>query len=140
MKRNYLWGLVGLLVGLFVALVALLAQSGDPEIMQGGATPTPIPVPLGSVLLKYEDPIQNIPAQELTFRKVFQDALWWRVNDPETDQDTRARCFGLISLVNGDIGHATALQPDDLEILMESVRVVWGPGVVDAIEEQIGLR
>jgi len=70
----------GMSIGSWMGLDAEIAQS-DP-----GAV---VYVDLNELMLKYDDPMRNMSGS-ITYRQVFQDALWWRIMDPHVSEDMRA--------------------------------------------------
>jgi len=115
----------GMSIGSWMGLDAEIAQS-DP-----GAV---VYVDLNELMLKYDDPMRNMSGS-ITYRQVFQDALWWRIMDPHVSEDMRAECFMLAGLMNE--GRSTEITQDQYDILIAAVQQVWGPAVVATIEEDL---
>ena len=91
-------------------------------------------VDLSKLMLKYNDPMRNMSGM-ITYRNVFQDALWWQIMDPHVSEDVRAECFGMAGILSE--GRGTEITQTQYDILMAAVQQVWGPAVVAAIEEDL---
>lgn len=115
----------GLSIGSWLGLDVEIAQS-DPD--------APVYVDLSKLMLKYNDPLRNMSGT-ITYRQVFQDALWWQIMDPHVSEDVRAECFGMAGILSE--GRGTEITQAQYDILMGAVQQVWGPAVVAAIEEEL---
>lgn len=115
----------GLSVGSWLGLDVEIAQS-DPD--------APVYVDLSKLMLKYNDPLRNMSGT-ITYRQVFQDALWWQIMDPHVSEDMRAECFMLAGLLSE--GRGTEITQDQYAILMEAVQQVWGPAVMAQVEAEL---
>jgi len=115
----------GLSIGSWLGLDVEIAQS-DPD--------APVYVDLSKLMLKYNDPLRNMSGT-ITYRQVFQDALWWRIMDPHVSEDMRAECFMLAGLLSE--GRGTEITQDQYAILMEAVQQVWGPAVMAQVEAEL---
>lgn len=124
-------GLALAVVALGVALAAFLGL--DSEIAQSSSAGT-ITVDLNQVMLKYDDPMQNMHGL-LTYRQVFQDALWWQIMDPSVADDVRTEAFLMVGLLNE--GRTTEITQEQYDILIAAVQQVWGPRVVQRLEEDL---
>lgn len=126
------------IVALLMAVAALGISIG---VLRGVApeAPTaradePVYVDLSKVMLQYNDPMRNMDGM-ITYRQVFQDALWWQIMDPHVSEDVRAECFGMAGILSE--GRGTEITQAQYDILMGAVQQVWGPAVVAAIEEEL---
>lgn len=115
----------GLSIGSWLGLDVEIAQS-DPGAL--------VYIDLSKLMLKYNDPLRNMSGT-ITYRQVFQDALWWQIMDPHVSEDVRAECFGMAGILSE--GRGTEITQTQYDILMAAVQQVWGPAVVAAIEEDL---
>lgn len=116
---------VGMSVAVFMGVDVEIAQS-DPD--------APVYIDLSKLMLKYDDPMRNMSGY-ITYRSVFQDALWWQIMDPHVSEEVRAECFGMAGILAE--GRGTEITQAQYEILMAAVQQVWGPSVVAVIEEEL---
>jgi len=96
---------------------------------------SPVYVDLKQVMLRYDDPMRGM-AGEITYRQVFQDALWWQINDPQTSVEERVQAFLMVGLMHE--GRGTEIDEKQRDILMKAIKTVWGPGVVTMVEKELG--
>lgn len=115
----------GLSIVNWLGLDVEIAQS-DPE--------APVYIDLSQLMLKYDDPMRNMSGM-ITYRDVFQDALWWQIMDPHVSEEIRAECFGMAGVLSE--GRGTEITQAQYEILMQAVQQVWGPNVVAAVEAEL---
>ncbi len=116
---------LGLAVAVWVATDVEIAQSGDD-----------LRVNLSQVFLQYEDPLQGIGLEQVTVRRVIQDALWYQLMNPQSPEGQRAEIFFMIGLFNE--GRSAEITPEQYAILQEAIRQVWGPAVIAEIEAMVG--
>lgn len=125
-----------------VALLMALAALGMSVVVWRSTqaeTPTargdePVYIDLNKVMLKYNDPMRNMDGM-ITYRQVFQDALWWQIMDPHVSEDVRVECFGIVGILSE--GRGTEITQAQYAILMNAVQRVWGPAVVDILEKEL---
>jgi hypothetical protein len=115
---------VGIGLAAFLRLDVEVAQDAD----------APVYIDLNKVMLKYNDPMRNMDGM-ITYRQVFQDALWWQIMDPHVSEDIRAECFGMAGILSE--GRGTEITQAQYDILMNAVQQVWGPAVVVILEEEL---
>lgn len=116
---------LGLAAATWMGLDAEIAQS-DPD--------APIYVDLTQLMLKYDDPMRNMSGY-ITYRNVFQDALWWQIMDPHASEENRMECFLMVGMLAE--GRGVEITQAQYDILMGAVQQVWGPAVVAAVEEEL---
>ena len=131
------WKIVIVATALIASLAAGLSIANwlglDVEIAQGPGGP--ISIDLKKVMLRYDDPMRGM-AGEITYRQVFQDALWWQINDPQTPLEERVQAFLMVGLMHE--GRGTEIDEKQRDILMKAIKTVWGPGVVTMVEKELG--
>lgn len=89
---------------------------------------------LKKVIAKYDDPMRGMSGM-ITYRDVFQNALWYQINNPLVDEVTRIECFTIAGMLHeNNTAELTEAQHDTL---MEAVELMWGPVVLDALEEDM---
>ena len=130
------WKIAIIITALVSSLAAGLSVG---NLMMGREAPTArgdetVYVDLSKLMLKYNDPMRNMSGM-ITYRDVFQDALWWQIMDPHVSEDVRAECFGMAGILSE--GRGTEITQTQYDILMGAVQQVWGPAVVAAIEEDL---
>ena len=126
---------IALLIACVAGGVAIAAlQAADVEIAQGD--PETIYIDMTQVMLRYFDQLNGIGPQNLTVRQVIQDALWYQVNNPQVAEETRMECFTMINLFHE--GRATEITQVEYDILIESMQVVWGPGIIAQFQDLVG--
>ena len=122
--------LVLALAGVGIGLAAFFGL--DVEVAQDADAP--VLIDLSKVLLKYDDPMRGM-AGMITYRQVFQDALWYQINNPQVSEDVRVECFLIVGLMQENRG--TEITQTQYDILMNAVQQVWGPAVVGILEEEL---
>jgi len=131
------WKAVIIVIGLVAALAAGMATAAllDIEIAQGnGQGQGHAYGNLKKVISKYDDPMRGMH-HEITYRDVFQDALWYQINNPQVAEETRVECFTVVGMLHE--GNTADLTEDQYETLMEAVELVWGPAIISAIQEEL---
>ena len=128
------WKILIVVTALIASLAAGLSVVNwlglDVEIAQGDE----VYIDLKKVMLHYDDPMRGM-AGEVTYRQVFQDALWWQINDPQTSLEERVQAFMMVGLMHE--GRGTEIDEKQRDILMRAVKTVWGPGVVAVVEKEL---
>lgn len=94
----------------------------------------PVYIDLTKLMLQYDDPLRGMDGS-ITYRKVFQDALWWQITDPQVSEATRVDAFFIVGALHE--GRGAELTPEQYEILIEAVQRVWGPAVVAVVEAEL---
>lgn len=89
---------------------------------------------LKKVISKYDDPMRGMH-HEITYRDVFQDALWYQINNPQVSEETRVECYTIVGMLHE--GNTADLTEGQYDTLMEAVELVWGPAIIGAIQEEL---
>lgn len=123
------------IVALLMATVAL----GVSISALRGETPTarsdePVYIDLSTVMLKYDDPLRGMSGS-ITYRQVFEDALWYQINNPQVSEETRVEAFAIVGLMHENRG--TEITEAQYVILMDAVQQVWGPAIVAILEDEL---
>ena len=121
-------------------LMALVAFGMSLSVLIGaGEAPTargdePIYIDLSAVMLKYDDPLRGM-AGSITYKQVFEDALWYQINNPQVSEETRVEAFAIVGLMHENRG--TEITEAQYAILMDAVQQVWGPAIVAVLEAEL---
>jgi hypothetical protein len=122
-----------------IALLMAVAALGVSISALRGETPTarsdePVYIDLGRVMLKYDDPLRGMSGS-ITYKQVFEDALWYQINNPQVSKETRVEAFAIVGLMHENRG--TAITEVQYVILMDAVQQVWGPAIVAILEDEL---
>jgi hypothetical protein len=122
-----------------IALLMAVAALGVSISALRGETPTarsdePVYIDLGRVMLKYDDPLRGMSGS-ITYKQVFEDALWYQINNPQVSKETRVEAFAIVGLMHENRG--TAITEAQYVILMDAVQQVWGPAIVAILEDEL---
>jgi hypothetical protein len=89
---------------------------------------------LKKVITQYDDPMRGMSGR-ITYRNVFQDALWYQINNPLVDEATRVECYTIVGMIHeGNVAELTEAQHT---VLMDAVELMWGPAILSALEEDM---
>jgi len=91
-------------------------------------------IDLSTVMLKYDDPLRGMFG-DITYRRVFEDALWYQINNPQVSEETRVQAFAIVGLMHENRG--TEIDEEQYAILMDAVGQVWGPAIVAILEDEL---
>jgi hypothetical protein len=85
-------------------------------------------------MLRYDDPMRNMSG-DVTYGRVFEEALWWQINDPNVSLEERVQAFTMVGLMHE--GRGAEIDAKQRDILMTAVKRVWGPVVVAVVEKEL---
>lgn len=114
--------------------LAIAAFSGLSYESPTARNDEPVTIDLTRLMLRYDDPMRGMSG-EITIRKVFQDALWWQIMDPQASEETRAEAFFIVGVMQE--GRGTELTQVQYDLLMDAVQRVWGPAILAEIEAEL---
>ncbi|MCK9629026.1 MAG: hypothetical protein M0R37_10595 [Bacteroidales bacterium] len=133
---NTIWKAV--IVG--AALIAVLALGMataalfDVEVAQSDPE-APVYIDLDELILRYDDPMRGMSGS-ITYRNVVQDALWYQINNPQVDEETRVELFTVVGVLHE--GRSAEITQAQYDMLMDAVQLVWGPAVLSKLAEDMG--
>ncbi len=132
------WKAVIIVIGLVAALAAGMATAAllDMEIAQGGNGQGQGHAygNLKKIITQYDDPMRGMSGR-ITYRNIFQDALWYQINNPLVDEATRVECYTIVGMIHE--GNVTELTEAQHAILMDAVELMWGPAVLSKLAEDM---
>lgn len=132
------WKAVIIVIGLIAALAAGMATAAllDMEIAQGGNGQGQGHAygNLKKIIAQYDDPMRGMSGR-ITYRNIFQDALWYQINNPLVDEATRVECYTIVGMIHE--GNVTELTEAQHAILMDAVELMWGPAVLSKLAEDM---
>lgn len=131
------WKIAVIVTALVAALAAGMATAAllDMEIAQGnGQGQGHAYGNLKKIITQYDDPMRGMSGR-ITYRNVFQDALWYQINNPLVDEVTRVECYTIVGMIHeGNVAELTEAQH---AILMDAVELMWGPAVLSKLAEDM---
>lgn len=132
------WKAVIIVIGLVAALAAGMATAAllDMEIAQGGNGQGQGHAygNLKKIITQYDDPMRGMSGR-ITYRNIFQDALWYQINNPLVDEATRVECYTIVGMIHE--GNVTELTEAQHAILMDAVELMWEPAVLSKLAEDM---
>jgi hypothetical protein len=133
MTRGWKAAVVAAIVLACVAVGLAIAAWADVEIAQSDPN-APIYIDLSTVMLKYDDPLRGMSGS-ITYRQIFEDALWYQINNPQQSSEQRVEAFAIVGLMHENRG--TEITEAQYDILMDAVQQIWGPAIVAILEDEL---